>query len=266
VKALGVGSFILVDALSCPSIGECVLGGQYLDRHGEDQALLADEKNGRWQAAREAPGTAKLNASGQGSIESVSCPSPGNCGATGSYGDRPDHTQLFVLDETSGRWGTAKELPGLARLNTGGHAIDGEISCPSAGNCVTDGDYTDNKSLQAVVATEKNGRWGRAEKVPGTAKLNVGGAALTVSCSRSGNCGIGGLSLGKSGTEQAFVANVVNGHWRLAREVPGSGTLNKDGNAAILTMSCTSTTACTAGGSYTDSKGRLEAMVATETG
>ena len=116
---------------------------------------------------------------------------------------------------------------------------------------MTGGQYTvGHKSLQAVVATEKNGRWGRAEKVPGTAKLSAapstaklseGSAALAVSCSRSGNCGIGGFSLAGSGNEQAFVANVVNGHWRPAREVPGSGALNKGGNAAILTMSCPST-------------------------
>jgi hypothetical protein len=55
-------------------------------------------------------------------IESVSCASPGNCAAGGTYGDRINHIQAFVVAERAGRWGRAVEVPGTAALNTGGFA------------------------------------------------------------------------------------------------------------------------------------------------
>jgi hypothetical protein len=44
----------------------------------------------------------------------------------------------------NGRWGTAKEVPGTATLNTGGDAQIDSVSCASAGNCSAGGYYTDS--------------------------------------------------------------------------------------------------------------------------
>jgi hypothetical protein len=268
LAALGVGGGVIVTSLSCPSTGSCVLGGQYGDSHGRDQAFLATEKNGDWQAAQEVPGTASLNAGGIAVISSVSCPSPGNCGATGSYQDQAGHTELFVSSESGGRWDTATELRGIASLNAGNNAAIGTESCPSAGNCVIGGQYSDARQhRQAFIATEKDGRWASAEEVPGTATLSagVGASVVAVACASAGNCGIGGDYGTRHNTEQAFVDNEVRGHWGKPIEVPGSATLNKGGLAFISSISCRSAVACTAGGSYFDRKGSPQAMVVSET-
>jgi hypothetical protein len=48
------------------------------------------------------------------------------------------------------------------------------VSCASAGNCGAGGFYRDAAGIdQAWVVSEKNGTWGKAEEVPGTAALNV---------------------------------------------------------------------------------------------
>ena len=52
----------------------------------------------------------------------MSCASPGNCGAGGAYADNSGHVQAFVMAQTSGRWGTAEEVPGIAALNKAGDA------------------------------------------------------------------------------------------------------------------------------------------------
>jgi hypothetical protein len=52
-----------------------------------------------------------------------------------------------------------------------------------------------------------NGTWRTAIRVPGTATLNSGGAAWTVSvsCASAGNCSAGGGYTDSSGHRQAFV-------------------------------------------------------------
>src|SRR5216683_896409 len=54
------------------------------------------------------------------------------------------------------------------------------------------------------------------------------------------------------------------GTWRAAIEVPGTGGLNKGGNAAVISVSCASAGNCAAAGGYTDGSGHRQAFVASE--
>jgi len=54
------------------------------------------------------------------------------------------------------------------------------------------------------------------------------------------------------------------GTWHAAIEVPGTGGLNKGGNAAVNSVSCASAGNCAAAGGYTDGSGRHQAFVASE--
>jgi uncharacterized protein YunC (DUF1805 family) len=111
------------------------------------------------------------------------------------------------------------------------------------------------------------GTWHAAQKVPGTATLNKGGNAQvqSVSCASAGNCSAGGYYTDSSGHHQVFVVSEVNGTWRTAIEVPGSGALNKGGNANVFSVSCGSAGNCSAGGYYTtDSYGHTQAFVVSE--
>ena len=122
------------------------------DRSGHQQAFVANETEGTWQRAEEAPGTAALNPGGTAYIESVSCASAGNCSAGGSFTDQSGHQQAFVANETEGTWQRAEEAPGTASLNSGGTAVIESVSCASAGNCTAGGDYLDSSSAQAFLA------------------------------------------------------------------------------------------------------------------
>ena len=220
--------------------------------------------DGTWGNAVEVPGTATLNAGGFAVTRSVSCASAGNCSAGGFYTQSTGNHQAFVVGETNGLWGTAREI--AAALNAGGFAVAESVSCTSPGNCSAGGFYTDGSGhQQAFVVREQNGTWGAAKEVPGTAVLNQGGGALisSVSCASAGNCGAGGFYRDSSSHGQAFVVNQTNGTWGTAKKV--AVALNQGGNAGIASVSCTSAGNCSAGGGYTDGSGHGQAFVVGET-
>jgi Bacterial Ig-like domain (group 3) len=256
-----------LDAVSCPpkSTNVCAAGGSYVDGSGNTQGLLAAESNashdGDWSALPAVPGLATLNAGGDAAIDSVSCPSKGNCAAAGFYTDAHANRQAFVITEKKGTWGNAREVAGALNAS-GGHAQVNSVSCASAGNCVAAGQYfkyvAPVASTQAFEVTEKGGTWSSAREVPGTAKLNVQGLALvnSVSCAPGGgslNCALGGRYYDKHGHAQAFVDVLKNGAWQQASEIAGAH--NVGGYAQVSTVSCPKAGNCAAGGYYLTAPG-----------
>jgi hypothetical protein len=263
--ALNAGGNAQVTSVSCESAGNCSAGGYYTDRSGHVQAFVVSRVNGKWHAAAEVAGTAALNAGGNAQVTSVSCGSAGSCAAAGYYTGRSGHVQAFVVSEVNGNWGTAKEAPGTAALNAGGSAQVTSVSCGSAGNCSAGGYYTDGSGhQQAFAVSQVNGRWHAAAEVAGTAGLNAGVSARlsSVSCRTAGNCSAAGYYTDGSGHRQGLVVSQVNGTWGAAIEVPGTAGLNKGGSAQVNSVSCGSAGNCSAGGSYTDRMGQVQALVA----
>jgi len=250
-------------SISCSSAGNCAAVGDYTDESGHTQAFVVSEAGGTWGSAIQAPGIPHLNFGGS-LTAAVSCPSDGNCSAGGTYLDGSNRLQAFVISETSGSWGTATALPGVATLNVGGFATLIGIACASAGNCSATGGYTDGTSqLQGFVVDETGGTWGTAAPIPGMAALGAS-SPNSISCSSAGNCGVGGFYADSSSHDQAFVVNEVNGTWGNAAELSGSATLNAGGSAQVLSISCKASGACAAVGNYTDSATHLQGFVADE--
>ena len=240
--------------MSCGSVGNCSAGGHYSSIHSQ-QAFVINETNGAWGKGTEV--AAVLNTLGLAATYSVSCGSAGNCSAGGSYTDSFDHGQAFVVNETNGTWGKAKEV--AAALDTGGGAAINSVSCASAGNCSAGGFYGPSAGVAAFVVNEMNGTWGKATEV--ATALNTGGFAETssVSCGSAGNCSASGFYTDSSRGTQAFVINETNGAWGKATEV--AAALNTGGNAWTYSVSCAAAGACSAGGFYTDSTGHGQAFV-----
>ena len=213
----------------------------------------AAQPAGSWGRAIGVPGLAALNSGGSASVTTLSCPSAGNCAASGYYSDRHEKSQGFVAAERKGRWGKAIEVPGLGALNKGGFAKVDEVSCGSAGNCVAGGYYSFGPIGQrGFVAVERNGLWSQAIEVPGLGTLNTGRNATvrSVSCGSAGNCAAGGYYSGRQANAHGFAVLERNGRWGKAIQVPGLGTLNKHGDAWVNSVSCGSAGRCAAGGIY----------------
>jgi len=136
-------------------------------------------------------------------------------GVAGGYTDSSGNGQAYVINQVSGIWGKAEEVPGTAALSSGGSAEIVAVSCASAGNCSAAGFYSvpcqgiQCADQQALVVSEVNGTWGNAEEIPNTATLNKGNfaGAGSVSCTSPGRCLAGGFYSVSASNQQAFVVN-----------------------------------------------------------
>jgi hypothetical protein len=248
VSSLNTGQSAGVSALSCTAPGDCSAGGNYIGSNG-GRLFVVDEKSGVWGTAREVPGIASLNGGEESAyINMLSCASPGNCGAGGSYIDSSGQTQAFVVSETNGTWGTAQEVPGTGNLNTEGAAQVSSISCASPDNCAAGGYYSVQISgltqRVAFLVNETNGTWDPAQEVPGTAALTGDGSSEvnSVSCSSADDCAAGG-----SASLSAFVIDETGGSWGTAQTVSGSASL-QGFQGQVSSVSCNSTGYCSAVG------------------
>jgi len=265
--ALNTGGDAYVSSVSCAAAGSCSAGGYYYDSANHGQAFVVSQVNGTWGKAKEVPGTAALNTSGNAAVNSVSCAAAGSCSAGGFYRDSSFHQQAFVVSQVNGTWGKAKEVPGTAALNTSGNAAVNSVSCAAAGSCSAGGDYRDSSGhRQAFVVSQVNGTWGKAKEVPGATALNAGGSAAvySVSCRAAGSCSAGGDYRDSSGHSQAFVVSQVNGTWGKAIEVPGAAALNTGGAAQVNSVWCAAAGSCSASGTYIDSSGHTQVFVVSQ--
>jgi len=243
-NSLGPADAMFVAAISCPQAGECVLGGQT-----GAYPSIRTERGANWSAPLVLPGITALSRRDDATLDALTCPTPGNCVAGGSYYSRvgnalgEPYQEAFVASEVNGRWGPAVEVPAIARLNAGGLAQILTISCVSVGDCAAGGSYQDGAGdTVTFVANEVGGRWGVALPVPGPGSAgDAGGSWLTgLTCTAAATC----VAAGQVG-QDGFIAQEVAGTWGKTRLVPdltGHGTSVDD-------VSCRSAGNCVATGS-----------------
>jgi hypothetical protein len=209
LASLNSGGFAKVNVVSCASPGNCAAGGLYHTGPTQVQAFVATQVKGKWGAAQQVPGTGTLNAGQDALITTLSCASPGNCSAAGSYADNLGHSWPFVVSEKSGAWKNAVPAPGVQKLSgTGAFGEINSVSCVSPGNCAGAGQYNDPSGhFQAFVIGQRNGAWSAAIKVPGLATLDKdhSSAAAVVSCRAPASCTAGGFYTDGSGRQEVFV-------------------------------------------------------------
>lgn len=246
-----------IESLSCAAPGDCAAGGFYVT---DDSAspFIADEDKGTWGRPKDIVPWALGDDT---FVDSVSCPSAGNCAAAGIYSSEPPQDNpvvgVFVADEKDGRWGAGVPASGAAALDPYNPldttpSVSG-ISCPSAGNCVVVGEYTDGQGInQPYLLAEIRGTWQSGVEAPGMTALNggAGATATSVSCASAGNCAVGGSywTTTADTMSKAFVASETNGTWHNAITVPGTSAA-VGGAATVQAVSCPRGGDCVAAGS-----------------
>ncbi len=261
LASLNSGNSAGLGGVSCNSAGNCSATGTYSTKSATGLLFTVSEVRGTWGNAAATPQVTALPGQPDGTsagIGQISCSSPGNCGAAGSY-PVTGGNQVFVISEVHGIWGSAVEIPGTAALNSGLDDQVSSISCSSGGNCgvggfyfLASGDY--NFYQWPFVASEVNGVWHRGIQVPGVNKLGSDSWVSSISCPSAGNCSATGIydyENAESPGDSAFVVNEVNGTWYRALPVPGTRRLNAGDYAGIFPISCPTAGNCGAGGFYT---------------
>src|SRR5262249_12438811 len=147
--------------------------------------------------------------------------------------------QAFVVTETNGSWGGAREVPGVGAKNTGGRAQITSVSCAAPGDCSAVGFFRlTSFTPRAFTVTQANGAWGTAKAFPGLAARKGPQTVSSVSCASVGNCSAGGSFTDSSDHAQPYVVSEKNGTWGTAIPAPGVAALNTGGRAQITALSC----------------------------
>ena len=277
VAALATAGSADIGPLSCHSAGNCSAGGTYGDGPDNSDGYVVSQVHGTWGHAEAIPGLKALNTGGLLGVNSLSCGWPGDCLAGGVYSDPQGDRYTFVVSQVNGTWGNAHQVPGMAAVAARSNGEVDTVSCATAGNCEAGGiaginnGFDLNGGGQAFVATETNGTWGKAEVIPGTARLNSGadGGTTTLSCPRPGACTAAGYyGVGTAGDKvfnlELFVDSQAGGKWGQAEEIPGTAALNKDHQAGLGQVSCPAPDQCSAGGAYSDRKDNGQAFVVSQ--
>ncbi len=254
-------------AMSCPSAGNCSVGGELSTSLSTTTAFVANELHGQWASEASPPGVSALAKAGTANVTSISCPSAGTCTAVGTFNLSSLRQGAFVVNEVHGHWTRAKVLPGTTALSHGYLAQSGGVSCPSVGNCAVVGSFgTYAHDYQAFVASEVRGVWSNAVEAPGAASLNTGGSANLgpLACPSVGNCSAGGSYKSSATGFQAFVISEVHGTWTSAHSIPGFVKLDPGGDGGVYSISCPSVGACVAAGAYSITSPTTQAFVANE--
>jgi hypothetical protein len=259
-----------IDAMSCPSAGDCSAVGTYTAGSGDWQGLLLSETAGTWSHAIEAPLPANALSHQMVALLNVSCASAGNCTATGSYFDAQQNLEAVLLTETDGTWATGVEatLPPDA-VRVAPPAFYGSLSCPSAGNCTAVGTYASSTGVEGVILTQTAGSWAPGVKAPlpaNAATTFADGVLGTVECPSVGNCSVIGVYTDTSGNTEGFLLTEADGTWLPPSEValPANAATTHQ-QASLGPVSCPSAGNCRTVGSYVDSAGNQQGLLLTET-
>jgi hypothetical protein len=191
-------------SVSCPSVGNCGAVGRYEDGSGSIRGLLLSETAGTWSTAAEAAPPANAATDPEVFLDSVSCPSAGNCSGVGVYRDNLGNEPGLLLTETSGAWsaGVVAALPANAALST---VTVASVSCATAGTCSAVGTYNDTPTtVQGLLLDETASAWatGIEASLPVNAATNPGVSLSSVSCPSAGNCtAVGGYTDSSTGQE-----------------------------------------------------------------
>ena len=261
LAALTDGQDALFSAVSCASAGNCTAVGGYTPARGNTERNIpfaVSEVGGSWGHVTPIPGIAALASTDSAHLATVSCLSPGNCTAAGSYVLRfsPLQQQAFVVSQVNGTWQQPTVLPGIAALNTGRNAAVKSVAC-HADSCIVGGSFsvTSSGASQPFVAAEKGGTWSDpAQAVPGLPvpgpHQSGEGIVNQVTCEAAGRCLAVGSFVNKSDVMEAFAVSEENGAtWHRAVVIPGASELQgTPGRSALLSVSCWGLSDCTAAG------------------
>ncbi len=134
--------------VTCPSPGDCVLGGQYLDKSGHYQGFFANVVNGAPRRAQVlALPAGAVQAGHNGGVVSISCPSAGDCVAGAAYLNAQNAYVALLATETNNVWSasTPVTLPGTATtVGVAGGIYS--VQCFTITTCQVSGSYQSGAS------------------------------------------------------------------------------------------------------------------------
>jgi hypothetical protein len=250
----------LLTGVTCSGSGSCVAVGDFVDSSANEQGLIETERSGSWSGAETNISGLSTASDPEVSLDALSCPSAGDCTATGLYTDDSagnGSQQLLELSSTDYVWAAAAKvgLPGNAYADGSSGTAQQDlsadsISCPSLGSCTAVGNYDANTAggRQALEFGETGGVWSAATEVtlPADAGADPDAQPGAVYCWAAGVCRAVGVYVTSAGILNGLVLNESNGAWSEAA-APVLSAATSDSEAAA-SIACTPSGYCAAAG------------------
>jgi hypothetical protein len=226
----------VLGGLSCASRTSCVAVGSSIDSSG-DHLVFSEVWNGvSWTVVPVPTPAGTVGAL----LDAVSCVgSPTTCTAVGSYATSTSAGELLLVETWSGSSWTAS-TPALP-LGASSAQLLG-VACPTSGACVAVGTLFQSNNGFPLILSGSGSAWTPAS----TPRLpsGYGGELESVSCGSSSTCmTVGEKSNGSTGTQKTLAEVWKGATWSIsaARTV-------KNAAANLLSVSCASSSACSAVG------------------
>jgi hypothetical protein len=242
----------------------------------------------RWTAvAAPLPSGAAPSSASQLTAEliGVSCAANNACVATGDYTKRGSNSGGALVETFSrGTWTSAHPGPPLPHdAGVSGYSRLAGVMCSSPNVCTAYGSYTTNENepsangtsvtiTAGLVETLSRGTWApyrlslppTAGRDQQTALWGMVCPALT-SCVAVGSNSYYGTSTtsGTTAESRAMIQTLADGTWTPVEAPLPADAAETGDHAELYYLACTALDACTAVGSYTDTRGSTQALIAT---
>jgi hypothetical protein len=222
-----------LSGVSCISSSDCVAVGSYTSDLSVDQTLV-ESWNGSFWSVIPSP-----NPGDKDALDAVSCTSSTDCVAVGKYASGSSMDSTLIEAWNGSAW-LVDPSPNAGTSNE--NDLSG-VSCTSSSDCVAVGSSTSSETESQTLIESWNGTaWSLASSPnPGTSFDDL----YAVSCIGSAYCVAVGDSENPSDYPQTLVESWNGTAWSVVTS-PDAGSSDND----LYAVSCTSTTACTAVGTY----------------
>jgi hypothetical protein len=245
----GSGGNVL-KGVACPSVGACVAVG-YDNDAGTDRALAEELSGGAWSVA-----PAQDVGGGLNQLTSVACASSTFCTSVGTFRTAAGIYQNLIETQGAGGWAPLAHSPDANFSNNELAAV----SCSSPASCIAVGHYNSKGVEQSLSVELVHGSW---TVVPGLDKGTSTNALAGVACAPAASqCAAVGYFNDLIGTgytdvaPQALAEAWSGSSWAM---VSAADALAPD--ISVNDVSCSSSTACTAVGSYVGGTGARQVFI-----
>jgi Fibronectin type III domain len=250
-------------AVACASTSACTVVGDYTDTSGNYQGLLVTGSGSTWTAT-EMPLPANAGSNPDPFVPAVACPSTSVCAATGRYTDSSGNHQGLLVTGSGSTW-TAAKAPLPANAGSNPDPLLSAVACPSAAACTAVGDYTDTSGDHRGLLETWSGNTWTATEAPLPANAAGGGSLAGVACPSTSVCTAVGDYGDAAGHAHLLTVTGSGSTWTAA-EAPLPANAGGPYQATPQGISCSSASACTAVGGYSDTSGGYQGFLATRSG
>jgi hypothetical protein len=206
--------------------------------------------SGGWQAAQ-APAKGGPQS---GQLQAVACATPESCAAVGTSGG----SAMLVI--RSGTAWTPVAVPLPASLADGSSLA--AVACPTTSQCVAGGSYHGSGLQQGLLLAGHGRAWtATTAPLPANGEAKPAARITSVACATGSAC----VAVGQYATAKSDEALLVTGYgsaWS-PLQAPLPADAGARPAAQLVSVSCSSATACTAVGSYIDNLGNRQGLLVT---